>query len=166
MEYFSRLFTNVAYLAVLLVCGVLLYMGFGESIMKEWNKPSTLTPEQIELQEIRLIQLKAEKAYDKVENGIHVRTGLAYDENFQLVSGICTACHSAKLVTQNKATREGWKEMIVWMQETQGLQDLGANEVIVLDYLAEHYAPKAAGRRPNLDVEAIEWYILKELEVE
>ena len=166
MEFLCRFFTNIAYGAVLLVCGVLLYISFGDSIMKEWNKPTTLTPNQIDLQELRIARQKAEIAYDKVENGIHLRTGLAYDENFKLVNGICTACHSAKLVTQNRATREGWKDMLIWMQETQGLQDLGSNEVLVLDYLAEHYAPEAMGRRPNLDVEAIEWYILEKIKAE
>ena len=164
MEFLSRLFINVTYAALLLVVGVLLYISVGDSVVQEWKKPISLTPDQLELQEIRLARQKAEKAFDKVENGIHLRTGLAYDENFQLVNGICTACHSAKLVTQNRATREGWKDMIVWMQETQGLQDLGSNETVVLDYLAEHYSPKATGRRPNLDVEKIEWYILNELD--
>ena len=50
--------------------------------------------------------------------------------------------------------------MIRWMQATQGLWDLGANEPIILDYLEKHYSPKAKGRRTNLDIESIEWYIL------
>jgi len=65
------------------------------------------------------------------------------------------------LVTQNRATREGWKEMIIWMQATQGLQDLGENEKPILDYLAKHYAPEELGRRANLNVDEIEWYILE-----
>ena len=44
------------------------------------------------------------------------------------------------------------------MQETQKLWDLGENEDIILDYLAEHYAPEDIGRRKNL--ENIEWYEL------
>jgi len=97
---------------------------------------------------------------DKVVNGIHVQTGLAYGEGFDIVRGTCTACHSAKLVTQNRATREGWRQMIRWMQETQGLWDLGDNEPIVLDYLAKYYAPKETGRRANIDVAEVEWFIL------
>lgn len=97
---------------------------------------------------------------DKVVNGIHVQTGLIYGEGFDIVRGTCTACHSAKLVTQNRATREGWTEMIRWMQAKQGLWDLGANEPVILNYLAKNYAPEEMGRRPNLDVEAIEWYVL------
>ena len=97
---------------------------------------------------------------DRVVNGIHLQTGLAYGEGFDIVRGTCTACHSAKLVTQNRATREGWKQMIRWMQATQGLWDLGKNEPIVLDYLAKYYAPEDVGRRANIDVAEVEWFIL------
>jgi len=99
--------------------------------------------------------------YSLVENGIHVQSGLAYDENFEIVRALCTSCHSSKLITQNRATREGWRDMIVWMQKTQNLPDLGPNEPVVLDYLAKYYAPKEEGRRPLLDQEEIEWYYLE-----
>ncbi len=96
---------------------------------------------------------------DKVVDGIHLATGMPYDERFPIVKATCTACHSAKLVTQNRATRDGWKQMIDWMQKTQGLWELGGNEPIILDYLAEYYAPKKVGRRASL--EGVEWYILE-----
>ena len=98
---------------------------------------------------------------DLVENGIHLATGLAYDENFDLVRSVCTSCHSAKLITQNKASREGWKSMIKWMQATQGLQDLGKAESRIVDYLSKHYAPKELGRRQNLALSEVEWYKLE-----
>lgn len=88
-------------------------------------------------------------------------TGLVYAPGFPLVRGNCTTCHSAALIVQNRATREGWEGMIRWMQETQGLHELGEDEGVILDYLAEHYAPVEVGRRANLDVEAIEWYPLE-----
>ena len=99
--------------------------------------------------------------WDKVENGVHLQTGLIYDTHFDIVRAHCTACHSGKLVAQNRATREGWQQMIRWMQETQGLWDLGANEPKILDYLAKNYAPTEVGRRTNIDVAAVEWYILE-----
>ncbi len=102
---------------------------------------------------------------DRIENGIHVQTGLVYAEGFDLVRGTCTSCHSAQLITQNRATREGWLQMIRWMQQTQGLWDLGVNESQILDYLSKHYAPKDVGRRKNIDVAELEWFIL-ELEEE
>lgn len=93
-------------------------------------------------------------------DSIDQATGLVIDAALPVVVGNCTACHSAQLITQNRATREGWKSMIVWMQETQNLWDLGENEDVILDYLAEHYAPEQAGRRKNL--ENIEWYELEQ----
>lgn len=100
-----------------------------------------------------------EMALEGVVNGIDTLSGMAYDENFELVRAKCISCHSPKLITQNRATREGWKAMLDWMYETQNLQDLGEDEPVILDYLAKHYAPKKEGRRANL--EDIEWYVLK-----
>lgn len=95
-----------------------------------------------------------------IVDGIHVATGLVVDDGFIQVKATCLACHSAKLVTQNRATRDGWKKMIRWMQETQNLWDLGTNEELILDYLAKHYAPDEAGRRPNLPSPT--WYVLED----
>jgi len=81
---------------------------------------------------------------------IDTKTGLVIAPGFEVVSVQCTVCHSALLVTQNRASREGWLSMIRWMQETQGLWPLGEQEVVVLDYLAEHYGPQHLGRRPSL----------------
>ncbi|MEL6657721.1 MAG: hypothetical protein AAFY48_01165 [Bacteroidota bacterium] len=97
----------------------------------------------------------------EVKDGIHLPTGLVYAEGFEWVRATCTACHSAKLVTQNRATRAGWLEMIRWMQASQGLWDLGEKEKPILDYLAKHYAPEEIGRRAALPVAEIEWYILE-----
>jgi hypothetical protein len=81
---------------------------------------------------------------------IDTKTGLVIAPGFEVVSVQCTVCHSALLVTQNRASREGWLSMIRWMQETQGLWPLGEQELVVLDYLAEHYGPQHLGRRPLL----------------
>ena len=93
-----------------------------------------------------------------VENGIDLQSGLIVDEGYVIVRGVCGACHSLDLVTQNSATREGWKDIIVWMQQTQNLSDLGENEVIILNYLEKNYAPKKQGRRAPL--KDIDWYEL------
>ena len=97
--------------------------------------------------------------FDKIENGIHLRTGFAEGASLQLVINNCTTCHSAKLVTQNRMSKERWKATIRWMQETQNLWDLGANEEAIINYLATYYAPNEKGRRQNLA--NIEWYNLK-----
>lgn len=95
-----------------------------------------------------------------IVEGIHVATGLIVDDGFIQVKASCTSCHSANLVTQNRADRKGWEKMIRWMQETQNLWDLGPNEPIILDYLAKNYAPVDKGRRANLS--NIEWYALED----
>ena len=97
---------------------------------------------------------------DRIVRGIHEATGLIAAPGYKLVKANCTICHSAKLVTQNRATREGWASMIDWMQRTQGLWDLGGQEPKILDYLATNYAPEEGGRRSNIDLEASEWYVL------
>jgi hypothetical protein len=93
-----------------------------------------------------------------VVNGIHQPTGLIVDTGVEDVMMTCGACHSLSLVTQNRADRDGWKDIIVWMQETQKLWDLGQKEDVILDYLAKNYAPKNEGRRPNIEIN--EWYPL------
>ena len=94
------------------------------------------------------------------ENGIHLATGFKEGENLNLVIANCTSCHSPKMVTQNHATRDGWKSMIRWMQETQNLWNLGENEPRILDYLSKYYAPEKAGRRQPLT--NIDWYELED----
>ena len=77
-------------------------------------------------------------------------SGLIVDEGFEQVRAQCGACHSLKLVQQNRADRDGWLQMIRWMQDSQGLWPLGANEPVILDYLANHYGPVRGGRRKPL----------------
>ena len=139
------------------------YLLFEDNIQAHFNKKK-YSDKELELISKRAIikqSLEDEEAnWDKVTNGVHVRTGMKYDPNLQIVIATCTSCHSAKLITQNKATREGWKSMIKWMQATQGLPDLGKTEPVILDYLSKYYAPSDTGRRKNIDISAIEWFIL------
>jgi hypothetical protein len=95
----------------------------------------------------------------EIENGIHMPTGLIVDDGVDIIIRTCGACHSLDLVTQNRADKKGWKDILVWMQETQGLWDLGPMEETILTYLAKNYAPKDTGRRRNL--EDIVWYELE-----
>lgn len=98
-------------------------------------------------------------ALDSMANfEINEATGLVMDETFPLIIANCTSCHSAKLITQNRATRDGWASMIDWMQASQGLWKFDEQEPQILDYLAKYYGPTETGRRENLVVE--EWYEL------
>jgi hypothetical protein len=96
---------------------------------------------------------------DKIENGIHLRTGLVDAEGLMTVVNNCTNCHSAKLVVQNKMSAESWNTTIKWMQETQNLWDLGDNQEIIVNYLVTNYPHTAKGRRAILT--NIDWYTLK-----
>lgn len=92
---------------------------------------------------------------------VDATTGLIIDQGFEVVKANCTGCHSARLITQSRATREGWKKLIRWMQRTQNLWQFDPpTEATILDYLARHYAPEAQGKRPNLKIE--EWYFLEQ----
>jgi len=83
------------------------------------------------------------------ETGSILTVAAGYEE----VEKQCTACHSARLITQNRSDREGWQQMIRWMQDTQGLWPLGDAEPVILDYLAKNYGPLETGRRKPLNVE-------------
>ena len=58
----------------------------------------------------------------------------------------CTACHSEMIVAQQGKTRDGWKKLLVWMVEEQGMSELPEDELnVILDYLAANYGTD----RPN-----------------
>lgn len=84
---------------------------------------------------------------------IDPETGLLLAPGFEEVKKTCTVCHAAMLITQNKAERDGWLEMIRWMQDKQGLWQLPPEEEkVILDYLAANYGPTRAFRRAPLEV--------------
>ncbi|MDB9961441.1 monoheme cytochrome C [Oceanihabitans sp.] len=126
--------------------GILVYYMFNPNFLNFNSDTVVVTP--LELDE------------DRIENGIHVRTGLADAEGLMTVVNNCTNCHSAKLVTQNRMSAEGWNTTIKWMQETQNLWDLGRNQEVIVSYLVKNYPPKSKGRRMVLT--NIDWYELED----
>ena len=91
---------------------------------------------------------------------IDEESGLIMDHGINIVKAQCGSCHSTKLVAQNGFNREGWIELIRWMQKEQNLWDLGEAEGPILDYLEKNCAPKNFGRRKQLHV--TDWYVLNE----
>lgn len=74
--------------------------------------------------------------------------GLPEDEGRDEVVAICGACHSLKLVVQQRLPRYRWEELMVWMTEKQGMPKLEPeDEKLIVDYLAEHLAPEPRRRR-------------------
>ena len=133
--------------AIFLSLFLLVYVALNPSIFQKKPKES------------EVVEISVENE-NTIENGIHVATGLVEGKGMIEVIQNCTNCHSAKLVTQNRMTKEGWIATIRWMQETQNLWDLGDQEEIIVSYLASYYAPEEKGRRENLT--SIEWYPLEE----
>jgi hypothetical protein len=75
-------------------------------------------------------------------------TGLKMAENWELVRNNCIACHSLKLVTQQRGTAAQWLTVIRWMQDKQNLwQFEPETEARIINYLAENYPPRADQRR-------------------
>lgn len=97
---------------------------------------------------------------ERIEDGIHLRTGLKAGEGMDAVIRHCTPCHSAKLVIQNRMDAAGWESTIHWMQETQNLWDLGDDQEVVIQYLTREYPVSTKGRRQVL--KDIEWYSLEQ----
>lgn len=61
-------------------------------------------------------------------------------EGKDMVYGLCSGCHSLKLVMQQGMSRKKWHETLEWMVEKQGMAELDPEtEDVVLDYLAKHY---------------------------
>jgi hypothetical protein len=96
---------------------------------------------------------------DRIENGIHVRTGFVDAEGLMTVVNNCTNCHSSKIILQNRMNTERWNATIKWMQETQNLWELGKNQEVIVNYLVTNYPIKDTGRRENLS--NIDWYVLE-----
>lgn len=93
--------------------------------------------------------------------GLDPSTGFVVAEGIELMRAHCTGCHSSKLITQYRATREVWLEKIRWMQQKQNLWDLGEAEPKILDYLAKYYAPTDTYERRQ-PLKNIEWYKLSD----
>ena len=152
-ESFKKYLRKVYYLMVLLfslfvaTAGALVYYTINPSFFNFSKDTQTVVVQPIEEDE------------DRIENGIHVRTGLIDAEGLMTVVNNCTNCHSAKLVTQNRMTKERWDATIKWMQETQNLWELGKNQDVIVNYLVTNYPPIAKGRRMAL--KNIDWYELE-----
>ncbi len=75
-------------------------------------------------------------------------TGFRMTGDWELVRANCIACHSAKLMTQQRGTAAQWLSMIRWMQEKQNLWQFEPDvEARIVAYLAENYPPAENQRR-------------------
>lgn len=150
-EFLKKISRGYKAILALMIVAVLIPFAVYFFVFKDQKDAEIVIPEgPIEIVDIA----------DDVKDGIHVPSGFIAKDGFKTVLANCTNCHSSKLVIQNRATREGWENMIRWMQRTQKLWDLGENEDIILDYLSKNYAPEKKGRRAALS--DVEWYVLED----
>ncbi len=85
------------------------------------------------------------------EPAIDPVTGLIMAEDWEIVRANCIACHSAKLVTQQRGTAQQWLTMIRWMQAKQNLWQFDEDtERRIITYLVDNYAPDADRRRASI----------------
>ena len=88
------------------------------------------------------------------EPAIDPVTGFKMTGDWELVRGNCTACHSAKLITQQRGTAQQWLAMIRWMQKKQNLWQFDPEtESRIIAYLADNYPPGAERRRAAIPSE-------------
>lgn len=53
---------------------------------------------------------------------------------------LCSACHSLAIVKQQGLKRDDWDELLDWMVEEQGMDELeAADREIILDYLETNF---------------------------
>ena len=68
--------------------------------------------------------------------------------DWELVRANCIACHSAKLITQQRGSAAQWLAMIRWMQKKQNLWQFQPEvEEKIVAWLAETYPPSEDRRR-------------------
>ncbi len=85
------------------------------------------------------------------EPAIDPATGFKMTGDWEIVRANCTACHSSRLITQQRGTPQQWLTMIRWMQKKQNLWQFDpATEEKIIAYLAENYPPSDAQRRAAL----------------
>lgn len=79
------------------------------------------------------------------------QTGLRIGPGWELVRNNCIICHSPQQIVQQRATRNTWDSIIVWMQQRGGMGELNPKDrAIILDYLEEYNGPTETARRPPI----------------
>lgn len=78
-------------------------------------------------------------------------TGLIVGEGWEIARAHCGACHSYRLITSQGGDKAFWVGTIRWMQATQNLWAIPAEqEAALIRYLATFYPSEEGGRRPPL----------------
>jgi len=82
------------------------------------------------------------------EPEIDAFTGFPKTGDWELVRANCIACHSPRLITQQRGSSAQWLTLIRWMQEKQNLWAFEPEvEAKIVAWLAENYPPSEDRRR-------------------
>jgi mono/diheme cytochrome c family protein len=82
------------------------------------------------------------------EPEIDAFTGFPKTGDWELVRANCIACHSPRLITQQRGSSAQWLTLIRWMQEKQNLWAFEPEiEAKIVAWLAETYPPSEDRRR-------------------
>lgn len=66
--------------------------------------------------------------------------GLPQTAGHEEVYYTCSGCHTLEIVMQQRARKERWRELLVWMTEKQGMAELYPDEEeVILSYLTREF---------------------------
>ena len=95
-----------------------------------------------------VVVVEVPPAAEAVAAGVDPVTGLKIATDWELVRANCVACHSARLITQQRGSAQQWLTVIRWMQARQNLWQFEPDtEARIIAYLATQYPPEANQRR-------------------
>ncbi len=67
---------------------------------------------------------------------------LPIDDGVEITFNLCGACHSLRLVTQQRLTPQRWDHLLDWMVAEQGMPELiPEDRAAILGYLVRNFAP-------------------------
>jgi hypothetical protein len=118
--------------------------------MRGWMLPAVgalLTASFALAQDADLARRQAETAAE-IAARVEEESVLAEGEGRSETFAYCTACHNTALIRRSAFTRERWDELMDWMVEKHGMNPIdGEFRATIVDYLAQHYGPRARGPR-------------------
>ncbi len=66
--------------------------------------------------------------------------GLPRSQGYEETAAYCTACHSLRIVMQQRQTRDGWDYLLTWMRDKQGMAEpFPEDRELLLDYLTREF---------------------------
>ncbi len=107
-----------------------------KAFAEDWDKEAAYPPPYDALDPSVSLNAGANALFDPTDD----YWGLPRSEGYDLVDGYCTACHSIRIVMQQRADRARWDELLTWMVKKQGMPEINpADREQVLTYLSTEF---------------------------